>query len=180
MRIKQLVLAAVAAALVATVGDTREIPPVDMAFGYSSMFIGQGYTFWMQGGDASVAFALSERFRLVGDFAAHQAHPGVELNTQTYMVGPRLYLLEWGRFRPFAHVLVGGLHASAVTTGFTNASDAFAYGAGAGADVGSGWGRNFAIRPQLEWVGFRAKGSTTGVARASLNFVYRLEKSSRP
>jgi hypothetical protein len=34
----------------------------------------------------------------------------------------------------------------------------------------------FALRPRLEWLGFRAKGNTTGVARISLGIVFRLGK----
>ena len=164
------------ASLLATASHAQDTPRADFALGYSSMWVGKGYTFFLNGGNASVAVNANAWLGLVGDFGAHHAEPGVNLTTETYLFGPRFSRRRLDRFTPFAQVLAGGLHASAVTTGFTNASNAFAFGGGAGADLGLDGGGRCALRPQLEWLGFRAKGNTTGVARMSLGIVFRLGK----
>jgi len=179
MRVRVAVQIAIVLMPLVAAASAQDVPAANLAFGYSGMFIGKGYTFWMHGGSISFAMNLVERpgvvgLGLVGDFGAYHSDPGVNLNVETFLVGPRLSYRRWDRFSPFAQIVIGGLHASAVTTGFTNASDAFAYGAGSGVDVGVGSRGSLAIRPQLEWVGFRAKGATTGVTRVSLGIVYRI------
>ena len=169
----RMLLSVFAASLLATALHAQDTPRADVALGYSTMWVGKGFTFFLNGGSASVAVNANAWLGLVGDFGAHHGEPGVNLTTETYLFGPRFSYRRSSRFTPFAQVLAGGLHASAVTTGFTNASNAFAFGGGAGADLGLDSGGRFALRPQLEWLGFRAKGNTTGVARISLGIVFR-------
>jgi hypothetical protein len=134
---KKLLLAALAFALLPFPSRAQDTPKADVAAGYSFLWIGQGFTFFMNGGSGSVALNVNNWLGAVGDFGAYHASPGVSLTAETYTFGPRFSYRKWGRLVPFAQVLVGGLHASAVTTGFTNASNAFAFGAGAGPTLGS-------------------------------------------
>jgi hypothetical protein len=119
----------------------------------------------MNGGSGSAVLNVNHWLGLVGDFGGYHASPGVSLTTETYTFGPRFSGRKWDRLTPLAQILVGGQYASAVTTDFTNASNAFAFGAGRGADIGLDRSGRFALRPQLEYFGFRANGNTTGTVR---------------
>ena len=99
-------------------------PAADITLGYSSMWVGKGYTFFLNGGRGSVALNANHWLGFVGDFGTHHADPGVSLTTQTYMFGPRFSYRKRDRFVPLGQILVRALHASAVTTGFTDVSNA--------------------------------------------------------
>jgi len=171
---KRLVLTAFFVSLLAVVSRAQDTPKAEVAAGYSVIYVVKGFTFFMHGGSGSVALNANSWLGLVGDFGAYHANPGVSLTTETYTFGPRFSYRRWDRLTPFAKVLVGGLHASALTTGFTNASNALAFGAGGGADLGLDSGRRFALRPELEYFGFRANGNTTSNARFSVGIVFRI------
>ena len=174
----RVLLCTFGALLLTIAAHAQDTPAADVALGYSSMWVGKGYTFFLNGGGGSVALNANDWLGFVGDFGAHHADPGVSLTTQTYMFGPRFSYRQRDRFVPFGQILVGGLHASAVTTGFTDASNAFAFGGGGGADVGLDREGRFALRAQLEYLGFRAKGNVTGVIRTSIGDVFRIGKKS--
>jgi hypothetical protein len=175
---KKFVLAALVCALLPLSSLAQDTPTADVAVGYSFIEVPQGFTFMMHGGSGSAAWNANNWLGVVGDFGVYHANPGVSLTVETYTVGPRFSYRQWDRFVPFAQVLAGGQHASAVTTGFTDASNAFAIAAGAGADIGLDRGGRFALRPQMEYFGFRAKGATTTTARLSLGLVIRLGKKA--
>ena len=101
----------------------------------------------------------SELWRI---FGVYHAHPGVSLTAAAF--GPRFSFRQLGRFIPFTQLLIGGQHASAVTTGFTDASNAFTLGAGGGFDIGLDSRGRFALRPQMEYFGFRANSIATTAA----------------
>lgn len=170
----RIVFAALAFALLAMPSRAQDTPQADVAVGYGFIEVPQGFTFMMHGGSGSVAFNINNWLAVVGDFGAYHADPGVSLTAETYTFGPRFSYRRWDRFIPFAQLLLGGQHASAVTTGFTNASNAFALGAGGGFDVGLDRGGRFALRPQMEYFGFRANGIMTTTARLSIGIVYRI------
>ena len=173
---RKFMVAALAFSVLATVAHAQDTPVAEVAAGYSLLWVPQGYTFTMNGGSGSVALNVNNWLGVVGDFGAYHASPGVSLTAETYTFGPRFSYRQWDRFTPFAQLLVGGQHASAVTTGFTGASNAFAFAAGAGADFGLDRGGRFALRPQLEYFGFRANGNTTGTVRLSVGIVVRIGK----
>jgi hypothetical protein len=175
---KKLAVAVFVFSVLATVAPAQDTPVADVAVGYGFIEVPQGYTFMMHGGSGSVAFHINNWLGVVGDFGAYHAHPGVNLTAETYTFGPRFSYRRWDRFVPFAEVLVGGQHASAVTTGFTDASNAFALGAGGGFDIGLDRGGRFALRPQLEYFGFRANGNMTTTARVSIGIVFRIGKKA--
>jgi len=178
---KKLILAALAWPVLAIAAHAQETPVAEVATGYSMIEVGKGYTFMMHGGSASAEWNVNDWFGVVGDFGGYHATPGVNLNAETYLFGPRFSCRCWPRFTPFAQVLLGGLHDSAVSTGFTDAHNAFAYDAGGGFDIALDRGGRFAFRPQFEYLGLRSNhGITTNTARLSGGIVFRLgTKSSR-
>jgi len=171
--LKKLIFVCFVFSLLAPLSRAQDTPKVEVSLEYSTMFVAKGFTFWMHGGDASVAVNANRWLGFVGDFAAHHAHPGVDLTSETYMFGPRISIRKWGRLTPFAQVLVGGQHSSTVTTGFTNATDAFAFGGGVGGDIDLDRSGRFALRGHTEYLGFRAKSDTTTISRWSAGIVYR-------
>jgi hypothetical protein len=176
--IKRVSLCLFFAFVLSTAAHAQATPAADLTLGFSSMWVGKGYTFFLNGGGGSAALYANQWFGFVGDFGLHHADPGVSLTTETYMLGPRFSYRRRSRFVPFGQVLVGGLHASAVTTGFTDAANAFAFGAGGGVDFGPGRGGRIVLRPQLEYLGFRARSETTGVIRTSISVVFRIGRRS--
>jgi outer membrane immunogenic protein len=175
---KKLTLAVFIFSVLTTVAHAQDTPVADVAVGYGFIEVPQGFTFMMHGGSGSVALNVNNWLGMVGDFGAYHAHPGVSLTTETYTFGPRFSYRAWDRFTPFAQILVGGQHASAVTTGFTNASNAFALAAGGGFDIGLDRAGRFALRPQMEYFGFRANGTMTTTARVSIGVVFRIGKKA--
>jgi hypothetical protein len=175
---RKLTLAVFVVLVWTSVAQAQDTPVADVAVGYGFIEVPQGFTFMMHGGNLAVAVNASNWLGFVGDFAAYHAHPGVSLTTETYTLGPRFSYRALDRFTPFAQVLLGGQHASAVTTGFTDASNAFAIGAGAGFDVDLDRRGRIALRPQVEFFGFRTKGVTTTTARLSIGIVFRIGKKA--
>jgi hypothetical protein len=53
-------------------------------------------------------------------------------------------------------------------------SNAFAFSSGGVLTLGSDSGVRRALRPQVEYVGFRANGNTTGTVRVSVGIVFRI------
>ncbi|HYA63212.1 MAG TPA: hypothetical protein VED66_08405, partial [Candidatus Sulfotelmatobacter sp.] len=102
----------------------------------------------------------------VGDFALYHSSPiGPGLAAGTYTFGPRFSYRHWGKFTPFAQVLLGGVRY---------AHNALAFGAGGGADIALDRRGRFALRPQLEYFGFRTNGSTIDTIRYSIGIVFRI------
>jgi len=152
--------------------QAQGVPEADIAAGYSVIEVVKGYTLMANGGSSAVAWNVNQWLGVVGDFGVYHASPS-DLTAGTYTVGPRFTYRWRERFHPFAQVLLGGAHASTPASGFTAATNAFAIGAGGGADFGLDSGGRFALRPQVEYVGFRANGNTTGTVRISIGIVFR-------
>jgi len=175
---RQTFFVVLACLVLTTVAYAQATPVAEAAVGYSIIEVGKGYTFRMHGGSSSIAFNVDDWLGLVADFGGYHATPGVNLDAETYLFGPRLSCRCFYRFAPFVQVLVGGLHDSAVSTGFTDAHNAFAYDAGGGVDIALDHRGRFALRPQLEFLGLRSNGVTTNTARLSGSFVFRFGKKS--
>jgi outer membrane immunogenic protein len=174
---KKLMLAAVIWAGVATVARAQETPVADVTAGYSALYVVKGFTYFMNGGSASAAFNVNNWLGAVGDFGAYHAPSGLNnFTAETYTFGPRFSYRHWERLTPFGQVLVGGVHASQKNTQFTGVSNAFAFGAGVGADLGLDRGGRYAVRPQVEYFGFHASGNTLTSVRFSVGFVVRVGK----
>ena len=95
----------------------------------------------------------------------HSSPVGPRLAAGTYSLGPRLSYRHWGKCTRFAQVLLGGVRY---------AYNAFAFGAGGGADIKLDSRGRFALRPQLEYFGFRTNGNTTGTIRFCLGIAFRI------
>jgi hypothetical protein len=176
---KRAMLAVLACLVLAAVSHAQETPVAEVAAGYSMIEVGKGYTFMMNGGSSSVAWNFNDWLGIVGDFGGYHATPGVNLNVETYLFGPRVSYRRWARFTPFGQVLIGGMHDSAISTGFTDAYNAFAYGLGGGFDLGLDRAGRFAFRPQLEFLGFRSSnGVITNNGRLSGSIVIRFGRKS--
>ena len=171
---KKLVLAAVVFAFLPQLCRAQDTPKADLAAGYSLLEVLKGFTIGMHGGSGSVAWNVNNWLGAVGDFGAYH-HGPLDLTVGTYTFGPRFSYRKSDRFIPFAQVLFGGQHASAVSGGFTGLN-AFTFASGAGADIGLGSGASVALRPQMEYFGFRANGSTTNTARLSIGIVFHIGK----
>ena len=170
----KLLFATFAFGLFSAVSPAQETPKTEISVGYSDMEVLEGYTFRMNGASSSIAWNVNNWLGAVGDWGVYHASPGVSLTANTFTFGPRFSYRHSNRFVPFAQVLAGGVHASAVTTGFTDASNAFAVGAGAGADVVLDQRGRFALRPQLEYFGFRGNGVLNSNARLSISLDFRI------
>lgn len=177
---KRAIMAALACLVLAAVAHAQEIPVADVAAGYSVLVVTHGFSLTLMGGSSSVAVNVNKWLAAVGDFGGYVVTSGslTGLTGETYTFGPRFSYRRWERFTPFAQVLLGGGHASSAQSGFTGATNSFAFGAGGGADFGLGRSGRFALRPQVEYLGFRGNGNTTGTVRVSLGFAVRFGKKS--
>lgn len=112
------------------------------------------------GWNAAVTGNLSDHFGVTADFSgAYATVSGVNFKTYSYAVGPVVYLSPTDKFRPFAHVLIGGFHTSAGFAGISASTNGFTTMAGGGLDVGGG---HLAWRVvQADWVLYHAEGSTS-------------------
>ena len=173
---KKLVLTALAFALLPLASRAQDTPKADIAVGYSQLLVVRGISLLMNGGSGSVALNFNNWLGAVGDFGVYDGSPGaVGLTAESYTLGPRFSYRKSDRFIPFAQVLVGGQHASAVSGGF-NGLNAFASAAGGGADIRLGSGGGVALRPQVEYFGFHANRGTTNTVRLSVGIVFRIGK----
>jgi hypothetical protein len=163
-------------------------PKVELFLGYSYLravpLLAAGNRMeTLNGGSTSIAFNLNRYFGVVGDFGGFNATE-LELtgaganpagvnnasgNALTYLAGPRLSFRKYDRVTPFAQVLVGGIHASAVTlSGCTGVlctplpmENAIAFTAGGGLDIKVQ--RHLAIRAiQAEYMATRFANLSTG------------------
>ena len=73
-------------------------------------------SFSMNGGSASVAYNFNRWLSGVADIGGYSKHNilgnGVSGTLSTYLFGPRVSVNRYGRFTPFAQVLVGVAHAN--------------------------------------------------------------------
>jgi hypothetical protein len=168
---RRLIVAVVTLSLSSTFSHAQNPPKVEVAGGYSFLYVVKGFTLATNGGSGSVAFNANNWLGVVGDFGAYHGS-AASLTLETYSFGPRFSYRKNDRFVPFAQALLGGSHASMVSGGFTGLNS-FVFGAGTGADIALGRSGKFAVRPQLEYLGFRANATTTNTVRLSVSVVYR-------
>ena len=161
-----LLLSEVAAAQTAVATPQErdhEMPRVEVFLGYSRFGTASNNTVTgnrmvgLNGGSASIAFNFNRYLGIVGDFGGYADSQlqltGTGVNqpfvvnssgkVYTYLFGPRLSFRNHTRFTPFAQVLAGGVHASAVTVdGCSGAAcavlplqNSFAFTGGGGLDI---------------------------------------------
>ena len=172
---KKLVLASVGFALLPLLSCAQGVPQADVAVGYSQLLVVRGISLLMNGGSGAVAFNVNNWLGAVGDFGVYDGSPGATgLTAESYTFGPRFSYRKSDKVVPFAQVLFGGQHASAVSGGFTGLN-ALAFATGVGADIRLGRG-GVALRPQAEYFGFRANGGMANAVRLSVGIVFRIGK----
>jgi hypothetical protein len=171
---KKLMLVALALSFVMPVAAGQDSPVTELSVGYSVINVVKGSSQTANGGNGSMAFNFNPWLGVVGDLGVYSASPS--LTAITYTAGPRLSYRHWNRVTPFAQVLFGGVHASSSASNYTGANNAYAFGAGGGADFVLDRSGRFVLRPQLEYFGFGTIGSVTDTVRLSVGIVFRIPK----
>jgi hypothetical protein len=175
---KKLLWAVLAFSVLATLAYSQEVPVADVAVGYSLLFLPKGFTLTLNGGSGAAAVNVNHWLGVVGDFGVYNGSPGIPgLLGETYTVGPRFSWRKWSRLTPFAQGLIGGAHANTTNGGFLRGRNAFAVGAGVGADLGLDRASKFALRGQMEALNFRTDGINTGALRLSTGIAFRIGRS---
>jgi hypothetical protein len=114
------------------------------------------------GFNGAASINLNRWFGAVADFSGAYASPsGVSTKLYTYTFGPQISMHS-GALTPFAHFLIGGMHASASTSsgGVTTSasSSGMAMMFGGGVDVGK---HNLALRlAQFDWLSLHNSGTS--------------------
>lgn len=171
----RMILGTLVFMVVATVLQAQMTPVADVAVGYSVIQETNSQSLTANGGNGAVAYNFNDWLGVAGDFGVyHTVSNGTGLVAETYTIGPRFSYRKMGRVVPFGQVLFGGAHASAPSGGYTGVMNAYALGAGGGADIALGSGGRVALRPQTEYFAFGAIGSTTHTIRASMGIVFRI------
>jgi outer membrane protein with beta-barrel domain len=97
-----------------------------------------GGNFGVNGGSASLAYIVNDRFAAVADVGVYR-FPELPLKTNstmyTYLAGPRIMLRKSDRLAPFAQILVGGGRLNASSKGIEAGENALAVAIGGGLDV---------------------------------------------
>ena len=172
---KRVMFVSLAFTFVMPIARAQNFPAADLAVGYSVIDVVKGPSQIASGGNGSIAFNFTPWLAAVGDLGVYSASPS--LTAITYTAGPRLSYRHWERMIPFAQVLFGGAHASSSVSNYTGATNAYALGAGGGADFVLDRSQRFVLRPQLEYFGFGTIGSVTDTLRLSIGIVFRIPKS---
>jgi hypothetical protein len=172
--VKKVSLAALALMFVTSVATAQNFPVAEVAVGYSMIDVVKGPTQIASGGNGSIAFNFSPWLAAVGDLGVYSASPN--LTAITYTAGPKLSYFHWDRVVPFAQVLFGGAHASSSASNYTGATNAYALGAGGGADFALDRSQRFVLQPQLAYFRFGTIGSGTDAIRLSVSIVFRIPK----
>jgi hypothetical protein len=182
-----------------------ETPKVELFLGYSRFGTASNDTVTgnrmvgLNGGSASVAYNFNRYLGIVGDFGGYNDTQiqltGTGVNqpfdvdssgtAYTYLFGPRLSYRNRSRFTPFAQILAGGVHASAVDVSncagagctLLPAQDSFAFVGGGGLDIRLT--HRISIRAvQAEYMLTRFQGVANGVSTGSSDSQNDLRLSS--
>lgn len=169
---KRIILLAVAFVFFAGVAHAQG---GDVAIGYSYLRLGGSGGTNTNGVSGSVSVNTGHIFSLAGDIGFYHASPlGVSINTSTYMFGPRLSVHLPTGPRPFVQALVGGSHISASFGGLTGSSNPFAWSFGGGVDLPISRNGHVALRPQVDYIGLHANGTTLNCTRISVGLAFHI------
>jgi hypothetical protein len=171
---KKVRLASLALAFVTCFARAQNFPSAEVAIGYSMIDVVQGPSQTASGGNGSIAFNFNSWLGAVGDLGVYSASPS--LTAITYTAGPTLSYRRRDRIVPFAQVLFGGAHASSSASNYSGATNAYALGAGGGADFVLDRSQRFALQPQLEYFRFGTIGSGTDTIRLCVGIAFRIPK----
>ncbi len=169
-----LLLVVMCAVLSATACNAQEEAVKGELFGgYQYTRIGGSGGTNANGWNAAMTGNINRWFGVTGDFSgAYKSIGGVNGRAYTYTFGPT-FSSRQKSIKPFAHVLVGGFHASAGFQGLSDSVNGFALVAGGGLDVKAA--EHIAIRViQGDWIMWHAKGATDkSNGRISVGVVFR-------
>jgi hypothetical protein len=172
---KKLIWLSFALSLLAVSSPAQQIPAADVSAGYSYFRIGGSGGANLNGFSTSAAYNANDWFGVVGDLGVYHGSPsGVGLTAFTYTFGPRFSIRKSDKVVPFAEALFGASHVSASFGGFSGSSNPFTYSFGGGAEVPLGSSHRVALRPEAEYFGLRANGSTANCVRISVGIVYHI------
>jgi len=171
---KKIILALFAVSLLALGANAQDTPKADVSGGWSMMHLngsGGASGVNLNGFSGSIAGNLNSWFGVVGDFGVYHGTPsGVSATAESYTFGPRISFRHSDKFVPYVQALFGGAHVKASAGGISATTNPFAFGFGGGTDIGMG--HSLAFRPQFEYFGLRANGSTQNAERFSVALVY--------
>jgi Outer membrane protein beta-barrel domain len=157
---------------VAGATSAQQLPSMDFSIGYSYLREGFSNGVNANGGSFALTGYANDWLGITGDFGVYHASPfDVSANTYTYMAGPRFAYRKSSRVVPFAQTTFGGAHLTAGAGGVSASANGFAWSAGAGLDLGIT--PHIAFRPQFDYIGIHAAGSTLNTARVSAAIVFR-------
>jgi Outer membrane protein beta-barrel domain len=176
MKTMKIILAVLAFSLLAIGSYAQDAPKADVSVGYSYLHLNgsdgsSGAS--LNGFAGSAAFNLNSWFGIVGDFGAYHGSPsGVSLTGTSYTFGPRISIRATDKLVPFFETLFGGSHFSASFSGASGSVNPFAFGFGGGADLSITHSNRIAVRPEVDYFGFRANGNTENSERVSISLVF--------
>jgi len=137
---------------------------VEVFGGYQYLHIGsnsnglgnaQGFNGW----DANVTGNVTNHLGIEGDFGgAYATIHGASFKVYTYGGGPVLFT-HVGKIKPFAHVLIGGIHLGASMSGVSVSENGYTVAAGGGVDVKVN--KAIAVRlMQVDWLYYNLSSTT--------------------
>lgn len=154
------------------VPSRAQTPAAEVSVGYSYFRLGGSNGVNQNGASGSLAYNFNNWVGGVADFGVYHGSPsGVSLNTYSFLFGPRFSYREKSHITPFAQALLGGAHLTASFAGVSGSTTPFAWSFGGGVDYGLT--DNISVRPQVDYVGLRANGTTTNCVRVSGGVVFR-------
>lgn len=159
--------------IVPTLAQEHAYPKVDVFGGYQFTRIGGSGGVNADGWNTSVTGNVSRWFGMTADFSgAYKSFGGANAKTYTYTFGPTVSA-RGARVTPFAHLLIGGFHASAGFEGLSGSINGFAMLVGGGVDVKVT--PHVAVRViQPDWILWQSHGITEKQnARISSGVVFR-------
>jgi hypothetical protein len=182
MKTIRIVLAVLAFSLMVVGSYAQDFPKADLSVGYSYLdfdgsngISGAGF----HSADASIAFNANRWLGVVGDFGVGHtsSDPSVYGGSATYSsytLGPRFSLRATPKVVPFVEALAGIAHVSAGATGYSTSDNPLVFGFGGGADISITHSNKLALRPQVDYFGFRTGGFTSNAERISIGLVFNL------
>ena len=166
---RKVIKAGIVLLFCAAVAQAQETPVGEIAVGYSNIRV-KNSDMTATGGSGSVAFNVNQWLGVVGDFGLyHSSVVGSGLAAGSYAFGPRVFYRHWGVITPFAQVVFGGLRY---------ANNGLTFGSGGGVDLAASSEARFALRPQVDYIRFRANGSWINTARIGISVVFLIRKRS--
>lgn len=172
---RKFIWVAFALSFLAVTSQAQQIPAADVSAGYSYFRVGGTGGANLNGFSTSAAYNANDWFGVVGDLGWYHGSPsGVGITAMTYTFGPRFSIRKSDKIVPFAEALFGGSHLSASFGGASGSSNPFTYSFGGGAEVPLSSSHKVALRPEVEYFGLRANGSTGNCVRISVGIVYHI------